>query len=101
MLPHSSTIDRPGIRAVLPLMLRDDRPPKVEQTGMNLWGSLMNAFPSSFSESRRELLIGSFMGVVPPACDAEAGEPEEVLLDRTASPHAAPAAAGHEFSVRI
>lgn len=68
---------------------------------MNLWGSLMNAFPSSFSESRRELLIGSFIGVVPAACDAEAGEPEEVLLDRTASPHAAPDAAGHEFAVRI
>ena len=45
------------------------------------------------SASRRELLVGSFTGVVPAACDAEAGEPEEVVLDRTASPHAAPPSA--------
>ena len=68
---------------------------------MNLWSSLMNVFPPSFSESRREVLTGSFAGVVPAVCDAEAGEPEEAWLDRTASPRAAPASAGHEFSVRI
>jgi hypothetical protein len=43
-----------------------------------------------FWVSRRELLPDSFTGVVPATCDAEAGEPEEVMLDRTASPHAAP-----------
>jgi len=53
----------------------------------------MNAFPSSISASRRELLFDSFTGVVPAACDAEAGESEEVVLDWTASPHAAPPSA--------
>jgi hypothetical protein len=56
---------------------------------------------SSFSERRRELLTCGFTGVVPAACDAEAGEPEEVVLDQTASPQAAVASAGKEFSVRI
>ena len=31
-------------------------------------------------------VVYSFTGVVPAACDAEAGEPEEVLLGWTASP---------------
>jgi hypothetical protein len=31
--------------------------------------------------------------MVPAACDAEAGEPEEVALNRTTSPHAAPTSA--------
>jgi hypothetical protein len=56
---------------------------------------------SSFSERRREPLTGGFTGVVPAACDAEAGEPEEVVLDQTASPQAAVPSAGNEFSVRI
>jgi len=56
---------------------------------------------SSFAESRRELVAGRFTGVVPAACDAEAGEPEEPLFEGTASPHAAPASAAYEFSVRI
>jgi hypothetical protein len=34
-----------------------------------------------------------FTGIVPAACDAEAGEPEEVVLDWTASPHTAPPSA--------
>jgi len=34
-------------------------------------------------------VVHSFTGVVPAACDAEAGEPEEVVLDGTASQHAA------------
>ncbi len=37
----------------------------------------MNAFRSSFSAGRRELLVDNFTGVAPAACDAEAGEPEE------------------------
>jgi len=53
----------------------------------------MNAFPSSIWETRRELLVDSLTGVVPAACDAEAGEPEEVVLDRAASPHEAPPSA--------
>jgi hypothetical protein len=53
----------------------------------------MNAFPSSILASRRELLVDSFTGVVPAECDAEAGEPEAVVLDWTASPHAAPPSA--------
>jgi hypothetical protein len=61
--------------------------PKTAQT---LWKSLMNAFPSSISASRRELLVDSFTGVVPAECDAEAGEPEEVVFDWTAPLHAAP-----------
>jgi len=47
----------------------------------------MDAVPSSISACRRELLVDSFTGVVPAACDAEAGE---VVFDWTAWPHAAP-----------
>ena len=75
---------------------------QVEKTaGMNSWRSAMNAFFSSFTESRSELLTGSFTGVVPAVCDAESGESEEVLLGRTAMPHSASASAGDEFSVGI
>jgi len=42
-------------------------------------------------------VVYSFTGVVPAACDAEAGEPEEVLLDWTASPHAAPPSAARTW----
>jgi hypothetical protein len=49
----------------------------------------MKAFPSSISASSRELLVHSLTGMVPAACDAEAGEPEEVALNRTTSLHAA------------
>ena len=60
-----------------------------EGRGELYWRSLMTAFPSSIWGTRRELHVDSLTGVVPAACDAEAGEPEEVVLDRTASPHAA------------
>jgi len=50
----------------------------------------MNPFPSSISATWPELLVDSFTGVVPAACDAEAGEPKEGVLDGTASPQAAP-----------
>ena len=63
------------------------------KTVRTLWGSLVNAFPWSILARGRELLVHSFTGVVPAACDAEAGEPEEALLDWTASPHAAPPSA--------
>jgi hypothetical protein len=53
----------------------------------------MKAFPSSISASRGELLVHTLTGMVPAACDAEAGEPEEVALNRTSSPHAAPPSA--------
>ena len=38
-------------------------------------------------------VVHSFTGVVPAACDAEAGETEEVVLDWTASAHTAPPSA--------
>ncbi len=46
----------------------------------------MNAFPPSISPSLGDLLVYSFTGIVPTACDAEAGAPEEVVLYWTALP---------------
>jgi hypothetical protein len=62
------------------------------KTVRTLWRSL-NAFPSSITASRRELLVDSFTGVVPAACDAEAGEPEQLVLDWMAWPQGAPPSA--------
>ena len=90
------------------LSMRDKRGPlrclarlNAHELGAGGWRSLMNAFPSSFSESRRELFTSSFTGVVPAACDAEAGEPVEVVHDRTALPPAVLASTGSEISVQI
>ena len=40
----------------------------------------MNMSPPSVSARRRELLEDSLTGIVPAACDAEAGAPEEVVF---------------------
>jgi hypothetical protein len=40
----------------------------------------MNMSPPSISARRRELLEDSLTGIVPAACDAEAGAPEEVVF---------------------
>ena len=61
----------------------------------------MSAFPSSFSESWREQFTGSFTGVVPAVCDAEAGEPVEVVHNRRAVPPVVLASTGNEISVQI
>ena len=74
---------------------------QVDKRGIDLWRSAMNVVLSSFSESRCELLTGSFTGVVPAACDAESGESEEVLLYRMGLLHSEPASAGDKFSVGI
>ena len=68
-----------------------------EDRGELRWRSLMNAFPSSIWGARRELLVDSLTGVVPATCDAEAGEPEEAVPDRTASSHAAPRSAAYAW----